>query len=102
MEGANSSFRSFIELLLFQIIVIQKEPDHPSFLIDIKSKGTFSSKKEPIGKVWYIAHAPSRNHNHHLKDHSHHLNHYTGSVPGSWHAPSRNFDWNPRHDLLQA
>ena len=56
VEGANSSFRSFIELLLlFQIIVIQKEPDHPSFLIDIKSKGTFSSKKEPIGKVWYIA-----------------------------------------------
>jgi len=41
--------------LLFQIIFIQKEPDHPSFLIDIKSKGTFSSKKEPIGKVWYIA-----------------------------------------------
>ena len=56
MDGANSSLRSFIELfLLFQIIVIQKEPDHPSFLIDIKSKGTFSSEKEPIGKVWYIA-----------------------------------------------
>ena len=24
-------------------------------MIDIKSKGTFSSEKEPIGKVWYIA-----------------------------------------------
>ena len=56
VDGANSSLRSFIKLfLLFQIIVIQKEPDHPSFLIDIISKGTFSSKKEPIGKVWYIA-----------------------------------------------
>ena len=56
MEGTNSSLHSFIELfLLFQIIVFQKEPDHPSFLIDIKSKETFSSKKEPIGKVWYIA-----------------------------------------------
>ena len=40
----------FKMFLLFQIIVIQKEPDHPSFLIDIKSKGTFSSKRNPLAK----------------------------------------------------
>ena len=55
MEPTRASVISSNFFLLFQIIVIQKEPDHPSFLIDIKSKGTFSSKKEPIGKVWYIA-----------------------------------------------
>ena len=42
-------------LLLFQIIFKQKEPDDHSFFIYIKWKGTFSSKKEPIGKVCYIA-----------------------------------------------
>ena len=55
MDPTRASVLSSNFFLLFQIIVIQKEPDHPSFLIDIKSKGTFSSKKEPIGKVWYIA-----------------------------------------------
>ena len=55
MEPTRASVISSNFFLLFQIIVIQKEPDHPSFLIDIKSKGTFSSEKEPIGKVWYIA-----------------------------------------------
>ena len=55
MELTRASVLSSNFFLLFQIIFIQKEPDHPSFLIDIKSKGTFSSKKEPIGKVWYIA-----------------------------------------------
>ena len=55
LEPTRASVLSSNFVLLFQIIVIQKEPDHPSFLIDIKSKGTFSSKKEPIGKVWYIA-----------------------------------------------
>ena len=55
MQPTGASVLALNFFLLFQIIVIQKEPDHPSFLINIKSKGTFSSKKEPIGKVWYIA-----------------------------------------------
>ena len=55
MEPTRASVLSSNFVLLFQIIVNQKEPDHPSFYINIRSKGTFSSKKEPIGKVWYIA-----------------------------------------------
>ena len=55
MEPTRASVLSSNFVLLFQIIVNQKEPDHPSFYIDIRSKGTFLSKKEPIGKVWYIA-----------------------------------------------
>ena len=56
MEPTRASVLSSNFFLLFQIIINQKEPDHLSFFINIKSKGTFSSKKEPIGKVWYIAH----------------------------------------------
>ena len=55
MEPTRASALSSNFVLLFQIIVNQKEPDQPSFYINIRSKGTFSSKKEPIGKVWYIA-----------------------------------------------
>ena len=62
MEPTRSSALSSNFVLLFQIIVNQKEPDHPSFYINIRSKGTFSSKKEPIGKVWYIADHDARVH----------------------------------------
>ena len=56
VEGANTSLRSAIKLVSFiSDNCQQNEPDHQSILINIKSKGTFSSKKEPIGKVWYIA-----------------------------------------------
>ena len=58
MDPTHASVLSSNFVLLFQIIVNQKEPDHPSFYINIRSKGTFSSKKEPIGKVWYIAARP--------------------------------------------
>ena len=54
MEQTRASVVSLNFVLLFQIIFNQKEPDHPSFYINIRSKGTFSSKKEPNGKVWYF------------------------------------------------
>ena len=43
LELTRASVLSSNFVLLFQIIVNQKEPDHPSFYINIRSKGTFSS-----------------------------------------------------------
>ena len=50
LERTRASVLSSNFVLLFQIIVNQKEPDHPSFYIDIRSKGTFSSKRNPLAK----------------------------------------------------
>ena len=50
MEPTHASVLRSNLFLLFQIIVKQKEPDHRSFWINIKWKGTFSSKRNPLAK----------------------------------------------------